>query len=215
MAVAETPIHTEFMDADMRLVWDGLGPMPGDLRLYGGTALALYRNHRASTDFDFVTPIPGIVDLDFVNAIPYFDVANAVGGTGMVDAEIVGQRRSVAVTFLETGRLFAEPTREPLVAANGVAVAHPVDLVASKLWALVGRDELRDYVDLAESIRAWPCEATLAAGILPGQDRSRSIDVARLLSGIPRHVSIDLGHRDHETIRSFAARLLRPSGAAE
>ena len=63
MAVAETPIHTDFMDADMRLVWDGLGPMPGDLRLYGGTALALYRNHRASTDFDFVTPIPGIVDL--------------------------------------------------------------------------------------------------------------------------------------------------------
>ncbi|MYA15253.1 MAG: hypothetical protein F4Z28_00020, partial [Gammaproteobacteria bacterium] len=91
--MVEQPTRTDFMDGDMRRVWDDLGPMPGDLRLYGGTALALYRNHRASTDFDFVTPIPGVVHLDFVHSIPYFEVRNAVGGIGMVDAEIVGRHR--------------------------------------------------------------------------------------------------------------------------
>ena len=207
MAVVEQPTRTDFMDGDMRRVWDDLGPMPGDLRLYGGTALALYRNHRASTDFDFVTPIPGVVHLDFVHSIPYFEVRNAVGGIGMVDAEIVGRHRAVAVTFLETGRLFARPTEDPVVAPNGVAVAHPIDLVASKMWALVGRDELRDYVDLAESIRAWPCEARHAAEIVPEQERSRSINVARLICGIPRHVSLNLGNRDHETLRRFAEQL--------
>lgn len=213
MAVVENPIHTEFMDADMRRIWNGLGPMPADLRLYGGTALALYRNHRSSTDFDFVTPLPGTIDLDFVYAIPYFDVRNAVGGTGMVDAEIVGEHRAVAVTFLETGRLFAPPVRDPLVATNGVAVAHPVDLVASKMWTLVGRDELRDYVDLAEAIRAWPCEAVCAARIAPQQDEPRATNLARLLSGIPRHISIELDSRDHETILRFADRLVGTAGA--
>ena len=48
MAVVENPIHTEFMDADMRRIWNGLGPMPADLRLYGGTALALYHVVRAA-----------------------------------------------------------------------------------------------------------------------------------------------------------------------
>lgn len=207
MAVVEKPIHTDFMDGDMRRIWDGLGPMPGDLRLYDGTALALYRNHRTSTDFDFVTPIPGVVHLDFVHSIPYFEVRNAIGGTGMVDAEIAGEHRAVAVTFLETGRLFARPTTDPVTAPNGVAVAHPIDLVASKMWALIGRDEVRDYVDLAESIRAWPCESRTAAGIVPEQEPSRSINVARLISGIPRHVSIELDDNDHKTLRQFAEQL--------
>ena len=43
------PVHDGFMDDDMKRLWRELGPLPGGLRLYGDTALALYRNHRRST----------------------------------------------------------------------------------------------------------------------------------------------------------------------
>ena len=37
------PRHDTFMDQDMRAFWNSLAaPQTGDLRLYGGTALALY-----------------------------------------------------------------------------------------------------------------------------------------------------------------------------
>ena len=40
----------------MRRLWVDMKSLLGNLRLYGGTAVALYLGHRASTDFDFVTP---------------------------------------------------------------------------------------------------------------------------------------------------------------
>ena len=65
------PACLDFMDADMRLVWERMSAEHlGSLRLYGGTAMALYRNHRKSKDFDFATPCQE-VDLDFVAQIPW------------------------------------------------------------------------------------------------------------------------------------------------
>ena len=134
--VNASPTHDEFMDPDMR----SLGRLPGDLRLYGGTALALYLNHRHSTDFDFATPLP-VIDPKFVGSLPWMAGADLQGGPGMVDATIKGEWRSVKVTFMECGHLIPSPTRDPMAAPNGVAVAHPADLVAAKIEACLNRGE--------------------------------------------------------------------------
>ena len=84
---AARPVHTGFMDHGMRELWSKLGPMPEDLRLYGGTALALYLNHRSSTDFDFATP-HGVVDTWLaanIKGVDPKDIESITGGPGMVD----------------------------------------------------------------------------------------------------------------------------------
>ena len=207
MAVADKPERTDFMDPDMRRIWRSLGPMPHDLRLYGGTALALYRNHRASTDFDFATPLAGAVTPELVASLPYFRAESIDGGPGMVDAKVAGGRRLVNLTFMEVGAIVPAPRREPVAAPNGVAVAHPQDLVASKIFAATTRDAVRDYVDLAEAVRAWPREARLAAAGLPGRDPGRVVNVARLLSNIPAEIRGRLDDRDLRAIDGFCRRL--------
>ena len=141
------------MDASMRRLWDQFGEMPEDLRLYGGTALAMYLNHRESTDFDFAAP-PGAVTRELVENIPALRGGSVDGSEGMFDVVMPGERK-VMVTFMEWGHLIPAPKREPMTAANGVRVAHPVDLVAAKVQACVSREATRDYADVAAAVKAW------------------------------------------------------------
>lgn len=178
------PTHDEFMDSEMLRFWERIEPLPGDLRLYGGTALALYLNHRQSTDFDFATPSP-VVDLDFVMTLPWMEGAHLQGGAGMVDALIKGNRRDLNISFMECGRLIPYPVRKPMTAPNGIAVAHPVDLMAAKAEACISRGELRDYEDIAAAFGAWPEWNDAAIGALPA--RSAAI-VGRTLAAPPTDV---------------------------
>jgi nucleotidyltransferase AbiEii toxin of type IV toxin-antitoxin system len=43
----------EILPPAQRRLWDELGALPSEFVLYGGTAVALHRGHRASLDFDF------------------------------------------------------------------------------------------------------------------------------------------------------------------
>ena len=117
--VSASPTHDEFMDPDMRSLWRRLGHLPGDLRLYGGTALALYLNHRHSTDFGFATPSP-VINPKFVGRLPWMAGADLQGGPGMVDATIKGQRRSVKVTFMGCGHLIPTPDQHRLPCVCGL-----------------------------------------------------------------------------------------------
>ena len=151
------PLHDEFMDADMRQVWKAMTPLPNDLRLYGGTALALYLNHRASVDFDFATP--GMVDLDIVEepgVKRWIGRAQVSGGPGMVDAYIKGATRTITVTFLECGYFIPMPRHNPVLAANGVMVADPRDIIAAKYRAIIERGAIYDYQDAAAFVSTWP-----------------------------------------------------------
>ena len=199
-----TPARLDFMDADMRLVWERMtAEHLGSLRLYGGTAMALYRNHRKSTDFDFATPCAE-VDMDFVARIPWLSGCEMRGGPGMVDVLLPAASRAISMTFMECGHLIPAPTRSPLRAANGVAVAHPIDLIAAKVQACFGRGELRDYEDLAEAARAWPAWCRTACLSLPGR---KAADVAGVLSSPPQHINID--RTLLERLQAFASKLVR------
>ena len=65
----------------MRSLWEEMREMPADLRLYGGTALALYLNHRRSTDFDFATP-KNAVEMKLCEKIPWLMGARNAWRTG-------------------------------------------------------------------------------------------------------------------------------------
>ena len=142
------------MDEEMRELWNRMSALPGELRLYGGTALALYLDHRASTDFYFATPQP-TVGLDLARRIPWLAGARLSGGTGMVDATIE-HGRPIRVTLMETGAMVPDPEEAPIRAPNGVMVAHPKDLVRAKLEACLTRDAARDFIDIAHCTRVWP-----------------------------------------------------------
>lgn len=149
------PVHMDFMDSGLKDLWDRLEQLPHGLRLIGGTALALYLNHRASGDLDFATP-SDIVDRHTPGLIPAFATPRDLqGGAGMVSFYAKGQR-DVIVTLMECGVFFPAPAYPPRPAPNGVAVSAPADLVCSKLMAAVQRDTVRDFVDLAAAERRWP-----------------------------------------------------------
>lgn len=202
------PAIDHFMDCGMRRLWRSMGPLPGDLRLYGGTGLATYLGHRRSTDFDFATPAP-VVDLAFAAGISWLRDARLNGGPGMVDAVVPVGERDVVVTLMECGHLVPMPTMAPRLASNGVAVAHPVDLAAAKMEACFTRGALRDYEDVAEAIQTWPDWCRQAAVSLPG----RSPDaVARMLASPPGDVESRLDRGRMRGLRSFAFAFGRNQG---
>ena len=204
----DEPVHTEFMNQAMLSLWERLGALPGDLRLSGGTALALYRNHRESTDFHFATP-QAVVDPQWVRGLPWLRDAMVEGGPGMVDAQVldVATQRVLTVTFMECGHMIPLPTRGPLTAPNGVAVAHPVDLVAAKVEACLSRGATRDYADVAEAVDAWPnwCRDEVPAA-LPTRSKSA---IGRALAAPPREVMRELPRNSLRRLRAFAREIGR------
>ena len=200
-------MHDGFMDPDMLRLWRRMGPLPGDLRLYDGTALALYRNHRHSTDFDFCTP-QAVVDMDFVSRLPWLGGAKLAGGNGMVDAVLEADRRKLKITFMECGRMVPMPIRDPCIASNGVMVAHPVDLVASRIEACCNRGALRDYRDVAEALAAWPswCRESVEQA-LPGRSQAA---VRRVLASPPAEVAAGLRPEVLRSLQDSARNLDRP-----
>ena len=197
------PTHTGFMDGDMRGIWERLEPLPGDLRLYGGTALALYLDHRVSTDFDFATPLT-VIEPDFVAGIPVVGEGIVGGGPGLVDVRVAGSNREVTVTFMECGHMVPMPAREPVKASNGVGVAHPVDLTAAKLAACMNRSAVRDYEDVAACIDTWPDWTRDAVGVLTAERGVRDTDVRRVLAYPPHEVARQLDVEMRVRLRGFA-----------
>lgn len=162
------PIHDEFMDTDMRTLWRRMGPLPGELRLYGGTALALYLNHRDSVDFGFFTSVPDVPRAS-ISALPWLAGARLRGGDGAIEASWPGVHRNIVVTFLEASELVPPAIDPPRTAPNGVAVASPRDLVRAKLEAICNRGAAKDYADIAAALQAWPALSAAAFCTIDGR----------------------------------------------
>ena len=150
------PNKTEFMDSDMLALWATFSPdtLQG-YRLYGGTALALYLNHRTSTDFDFFRQGP--VEKSHLQKIPWLKNADFTGEKGMVDARIRATHRDLIINFVSIEAFNAiPPTQPPIKAKNGIDVAHPIDILANKLAALADRRLYRDFFDIATAHKQMP-----------------------------------------------------------
>ena len=172
----ERPVCDGFMDEDMCMLWRTMTPPPGDYRLYGGTALALYLDHRVSVDFDFVTTAQR-VDRDELAALPWLAGAEVIGRGAVAEFLWPGSARRIRVTFIASSTLVPPPLEPPRPAPNDIPVAAPFDLVRAKLEAICNRGGANDFADMAAACRRWPALTDRAFDAVPNRDRYE-LDVA-------------------------------------
>ncbi|MCY4209595.1 MAG: nucleotidyl transferase AbiEii/AbiGii toxin family protein [Gammaproteobacteria bacterium] len=151
------PLHIGFMDADMLDLFHQMQPedLPGYI-LYGGTALAMYLNHRRSTDFDFFKP--DSISLEKIQNIPWLQGAKFTGKYGMIDAEIKKNHRTVKFNFVCIDSFNTERPKHPNRKAppNNLIIAHPVDILTGKIGAMSTRQAYRDFYDIGAAYRQIP-----------------------------------------------------------
>ncbi|CAJ3080122.1 nucleotidyl transferase AbiEii/AbiGii toxin family protein [Burkholderia pseudomallei] len=199
----------EVLPASQQKLWPDLAPVKDlGFTLYGGTAIALRQGHRTSVDFDFFSDLP-LDKAALFEAMPFLatedvevlqDTENTFvalvrppAGRPLLGtpAEEFGDGR-VKVSFFGTlniGRVGA-----PELTSDGtLLVAHPRDLVATKLKALFDRVELKDYADLHELLEK------------DGQSLRQGLaDAAAMWPGfLPDHCLLALGYHDSPELKEL------------
>ena len=162
------------LDDALRYIWNGMNLMPPGMVLIGGTAVALYFNHRHSTDLDWADTTETL-DVTTVYQLTSFDrvadIEEVDGGAGAVDCVLRPRyhgARTIAMNFVETDDLFLPKLTQPAIPAsdNGVLVAHLIDLARMKMLALFSRRELRDYLDVGTFAAREPAILTQALDLI-------------------------------------------------
>jgi len=115
-------------------------PRMADMRLVGGTALALHLGHRKSVDLDLF----GRFDEDTPFRILLTDSGHVVDGPerGIVQALRVD---GVKVDFVN----YPYPWLQSSLNENGISVAGIQDIAAMKLSAAANRGRKKDFIDIA------------------------------------------------------------------
>jgi len=204
------PDKAHFMDTDMLRLWNRMSPadLP-DYRLYGGTALALYLNHRESTAFDFFRD-KAVFRADLID-IPWLKDARFRGQRRMVDAVVPGTDRNVTINFIHLHDFGALPPTEAAVTAkNGMAIAHPTDILANKLMALSQRKLGRDFFDIAYAHLAMPAQLIEAVNIYLNSHaalNSEPPELAKTLVNYPFDVEYALPKNLLHSLSDLANRL--------
>ncbi|MFZ1626408.1 MAG: nucleotidyl transferase AbiEii/AbiGii toxin family protein [Candidatus Moraniibacteriota bacterium] len=133
--------------------------------LAGGTALALLIGHRESVDLDYF--LAQSINTEKLKA-KLLGLFPGVTFTYEDVDTLWCQIDGVKVSFITRLAALAEPLRDK----DEFRIASVSDLVVMKLNAVCGRDEYKDYYDLAQlsvitDVRTWP---TLWAQVYPESD---------------------------------------------
>ena len=116
-------------------------PEVKELRLVGGTALALQYGHRQSVDLDFFGSLPEDKD-------ELIDVVRRVGDVTVLNrSKIILQMvvNQVKVDFVDYSRY---PWIEEPILGDGFVLASDKDIAAMKINAIMGRGTRKDFIDL-------------------------------------------------------------------
>lgn len=116
-------------------------PETRQLRLVGGTALALQYGHRQSVDLDFFGKLPEDKDelIDVVRRVGEVTVLNR---SKIILQMVVNQ---VKVDFVDYSRY---PWIDEPVQGDGFVLASDKDIAAMKINAIMGRGTRKDFIDL-------------------------------------------------------------------
>ena len=113
-----------------------------EMRLVGGTALALQLGHRASVDLDFCGPrLNGSIEALRERLARHGDVAVLAEGKALHTYAIDGIKLDIVVS--------ASPWLADAVVEGRIRLAGPLDIAAMKLLAITNRGARKDFVDLA------------------------------------------------------------------
>lgn len=112
-----------------------------DLRLVGGTALALQYGHRNSVDLDFF----GTLDDGVLNL---HEVLDSIGRY-----EVIKETAHIRIYILEGVKIvFVDYSQYPWIDApvmeDGLCLASPRDIAAMKINAIEGRGSRKDFIDI-------------------------------------------------------------------
>jgi len=135
-------LYFETIDAPTYEILKQLQAQPAlkNLRLVGGTALALQFGHRKSIDIDLF----GELDAD------EFDVLNQVKSVSPVT--ILKKTKNINVFLLNGIKVdivnFPYPWLYPSVKQNDLVLARIEDIASMKLSAITGRGTRKDFIDL-------------------------------------------------------------------
>ena len=140
-------INFDWLPEKTRLLLEKLSrcSFVADFYLAGGTAAALFLNHRRSDDLDFFS------EKEFNQAL-LVKKLKAIGKfEGLKNAEntIIGKLDDIKVSFFTLPYALLEPAEKQ----ENLAVAQLVDLAAMKILAISDRGTKRDFVDLY-----WLCQ---------------------------------------------------------
>lgn len=199
----------DILPAAQRHLWPELSPAPNlSFVLYNGTAVALHCGHRQSEDFDFFR-YDELNPAELHRALPFLAESRVLEeelNTLVVAAKTPKGR--VKVSFF--GGLRFGRVRQPLKTQDGVLlVASRDDLLVTKLKAILGRAEAKDYADIAELLRTGtslptalsafgkmfggePATVLRAIGYFEDGDVGRLSERDRALLGKARDLVIDL-----------------------
>jgi predicted nucleotidyltransferase component of viral defense system len=116
-------------------------PEVKELRLVGGTALALQYGHRQSVDLDFFGRLPEDKD-------ELIDVVRRVG-----DVTVLNRSKSILQMVVNQVKVdFVDYSRYPWIdepiLGDGFVLASDKDIAAMKINAIMGRGTRKDFIDL-------------------------------------------------------------------
>jgi hypothetical protein len=124
-----------------------------DFVLYGGTAVALHLGHRPSLDFDFFRSEP--LDKKAIEASFSFMPDAWVLQEDQDSLVAVAQMSTGAVKLSFFGSLAIGRIGEPVLTVDRtLLVASLLDLLSTKLKAILDRAEAKDYQDIAAMLSA-------------------------------------------------------------
>jgi len=118
-----------------------------ELRLVGGTALALQTGHRKSIDLDLF----GKVEMDKLPLAKLFEpfkTVEIIKKSGHIN---IFEINGVKVDFVD----YSYPWLQDAVVIEGIRLAREKDIAAMKLAAITGRGTKKDFIDLYFLLRKY------------------------------------------------------------
>lgn len=125
-----------------------------DLRLVGGTSLALQNGHRESIDLDFF----GILDADKIEISEALDKIGELKKRQSTKNINIFMVNGIKVDIVN----YPYPWLEDVVKEDNLRLASSKDIAAMKLSAITGRGSKKDFIDLYFLLQKYTLKEMLA-----------------------------------------------------
>ena len=148
-------LHTEAVEPSTLDLLKRLQRLPklSNIRLVGGTALALHLGHRKSVDLDLFGNFDPIVSYRKLLADAGYSVEGAENGTV----------QSLRVDNVKVDLVnYPYPWMDNALEEDGVRLADLKDIAAMKLSAVANRGRKKDFIDVARLLDVFPLDQMLS-----------------------------------------------------